>query len=209
MDSTPRTKPSRRAQQSAETSALIISTARSLFMEQGFVPTTIEKLARECGVAVQTIYNSVGTKTQILSRIIDQATSGERAPASPLEFLAAELERTATPDDVATVLSAWFAEVNGRMAPVYKVLSDAAAVDPAAATLQRARDAQRFERYLAVPGLLRDCGGLQGGQQDEDVAALIWNTGHPHAYRFLVAERGWPSERYERWCHAALAGAFS
>ncbi|MBP2374998.1 TetR/AcrR family transcriptional regulator [Paeniglutamicibacter psychrophenolicus] len=209
MESTPRPKPNRRAQQSAETSRLIISTARRLFMERGFVPTTVEKLARECGVAVQTIYNSVGNKTQILSRIIDQAASGERAPASPLEFLAAELERTTTPDDVATVLSAWFADVNGRMAPVYKVLSEAAAVDPAAASLQRARDAQRFERYLATPGLLRDRGGLQRGQDDEDVAALIWNTGHPETYRFLVAGRGWSSERYERWCHATLAGAFS
>ncbi|WP_181578205.1 TetR/AcrR family transcriptional regulator [Arthrobacter sp. AQ5-05] len=209
MESTARPKPNRRAQQSAETSSLIISTARRLFMEQGFVPTTVEKLARECGVAVQTIYNSVGNKTQILSRIIDQAASGERAPASPPEFLAVELERATAPGDVATVLSAWFAEVNGRMAPIHKVLGEAAVVDPAAATLQRARDAQRFERYLAVPRLLRDRGGLQRGQHDEDIAALIWNTGHPQTYHFLVAGRGWSPERYERWCHATLAGAFS
>lgn len=209
MESSPRTKPNRRAQQSAETSSLIISTARRLFMDQGFVPTTVGQLARESGVAVQTIYNSVGNKTQILSRIIDQAASGDRAPASPLEFLAAGLERTTAPDDVATVLSAWFAEVNGRMAPVYKILGEAAAVDPAAAALQQARDAQRFERYLAVPALLRARAGLQRGQDDEEVAALIWNTGHPRTYRFLVAGRGWSPERYERWCQATLAGAFS
>ena len=208
MESIPQ-RLNRRAQQSAQTSSLIISTARRLFMEQGFVPTTIEKLARESGVAVQTIYNSVGNKTEILSRIIDQAASGERAPASPLEFLAAELERTAVPIDVADVLAPWFAEVNGRMAPIYKILTEAAAVDPAAAALQRARDTQRFERYLAVPGLLRARGGLQHGQADEDVAALIWNTGHPQTYRFLVAERGWSQQRYKRWCHAALARAFS
>ena len=64
------------------------------------------------------------------------------------------------------------------------------------ATLQQARDVQRLDRYLAVPGLLRDRGGLQRKQSDEDVAALIWNTSHPQTYRFLVTERSWTAERY-------------
>ncbi len=178
-------------------------------MEHGFVPTTIERLARECGVAIQTIYNSVGNKTEILSRIIDQAASGEHAPASPLEFLADGLENSETPADIAVVLSSWFTGVNARMAPVHKVLSKAAAVDPAAATLQQARDSQRFDRYLAVPGLLRDRGGLQRNQSDEDVAALIWNTSHPQTYRFLVTERSWTAERYQSWCYTTLLTAFS
>lgn len=203
-------RPNRRAQQSAETRALIISAARRLFIEQGFVPTTIERLARECGVAVQTIYNSVGTKTEILSRIIDQAAAGERAPASPLEFLDKELRATDSPDAIARVLSQWFAEVNARMAPIYQVLTDAAAVDPAAAALRDARDAQRFERYLMVPALLKDGGGRANSPTaDDDLAALIWNTGHPRTYRFLLVDRGWTEARYTHWCHTVLAGAFT
>ncbi|MFL4475832.1 TetR/AcrR family transcriptional regulator [Paeniglutamicibacter sp. MACA_103] len=209
MESSRPGKPNRRVLQSAETRSLIISTARTLFVEHGFVPTTIERLARECGVAIQTIYNSVGNKTEILSRIIDEAASGEHAPASPLEFLAAELENTETPRDIAVVLSNWFTDVNARMAPIHKVLSEAAAVDPAAASLQRARDGQRFDRYLAVPGLLRERGGLQQNRPDEDVAALIWNTSHPQTYRFLVTERGWTAEKYRDWCYTTFLTTFS
>ena len=210
MDSSPPTKPNRRTQQSAETRSWIISTARTLFIKNGFVATTVDCLARECGVAIQTIYNSVGNKTQILSMIIDQAASGERAPTSPLEFLASDLEHAVTADDVAHVLSGWFAEVNARMAPINKVLIDAAAVDPAAAALQRTRDAQRFNRYMAVPGLLRDRGGLKHGQQDDEVvAAFIWNTGHPQTYRFLITERGWSEDQYAHWCYTLLSGAFA
>ena len=145
MDSSPPTKPNRRTQQSAETRSWIISTARTLFIKNGFVATTVDCLARECGVA-----------------------------------------------------------------PINKVLIDAAAVDPAAAALQRTRDAQRYDRYMAVPGLLRDRGGLKHGQQDDEVvAAFIWNTGHPQTYRFLITERGWSEDQYAHWCYTLLSGAFA
>lgn len=209
MEAVPIPRPNRRAAQSAQTRRLIVATALELFVSDGFVPTTIGRLATECGVAVQTIYNSVGNKTEILSAVIDLAAAGDDAPATPLEFLGARLEATSSPAEIAHVLADWFTEVNRRMAPVYRVLTDAAALDPAAAVLKRARDNQRFERYLLTGPLLRARGGLLGGLDDQGVAALIWSAGHPQTHGFLTGERGWDDARYSDWCRTALLAAFA
>lgn len=209
MESKQFSRPNRRVVQSAETRLLIVSTARRLFVENGYIPTSIGQLAAACGVAVQTIYNSVGSKSEVLSAVIDQAASGDQAPASPLEFLGEKLEATTTTDAMASVLGEWFRTVNGRMAPIYRVLSDAAAIDPAAAELKASRDNQRLERYALAPALIRARGGLSDGTGDEEAAAFIWSTGHPQTYDFFLNTRGWTPERYERWCSTSLAKAFA
>lgn len=209
MESEQFSRPNRRLVQSAETRLLIVSTARRLFVDNGYIPTSVGQLAGECGVAVQTIYNSVGSKSEVLSAVIDLAASGDQAPESPLEFLSERLEATTTTDAMALVLSDWFRSVNGRMASIYRVLSDAAAIDPAAAELKVSRDNQRFERYSLAPALIRARGGLSDGTGDDEIAALIWSTGHPQTYDFLLTARGWTPDRYAKWCNATLSRAFA
>ena len=40
--------------------------ARQLFAEHGYANTSVQQIAEESGVAVQTIYSSVGTKAALL-----------------------------------------------------------------------------------------------------------------------------------------------
>ena len=66
-------KQSRRDRQAAETRQEILDTAARLFAERGFAATSIKDIAAEAGVAVQTIYSSVGSKG-------DAAADGARTP---------------------------------------------------------------------------------------------------------------------------------
>src|SRR5262245_36526950 len=63
--------PSRRAKQAEQTRSEIIGAARRLFASQGYAATSVKDIAREAGVSVQTLYDSVGSKADLVRRLND------------------------------------------------------------------------------------------------------------------------------------------
>ena len=202
-------KPSRRAVQAADTRALIVSVAARLFAEQGYVPTTVEAIASESGVALQTVYNSVGNKAALLSAVLDAAASGPHSPSNVLELMRQRTAEAPDFDALIAVLADWFVEVHRRTGTVVAVIAQAAAVDPAVAKLQADRALQRLERYGEAAAAVRSRGGLRSGMSDADAAAAIWSLGHPQAYRTLVDEAGWTVKAYRGWLLRSLAAALA
>src|SRR6478672_10435727 len=70
-----------RRQRSARTRARIIEAAAHLFLDQGYLSTTIETVADQAGVAVQTVYYVFGTKPNLLAGVLDVTIAGD------LEFI--------------------------------------------------------------------------------------------------------------------------
>lgn len=205
--STPRV--SRRAVQAADTRALIVSVAGKLFAEHGYVPTTIDTIASESGVALQTVYNSVGNKAALLSAVLDAAASGPHSASNVLETMRQRTAEAPDFDALIAVLADWFVEVHRRTGPVMGVIAQAAAVDPSVEKLQAARALQRLERYREAAAAVRDRGGLRSGMSDADAAAVIWSLGHPQAYRTLVGDAGWSVRAYRGWLLRSLSAALA
>ncbi len=213
VSSTPRvgstSRVSRRAVQAADTRALIVSVAGKLFAEQGYVATTIDAIASESGVALQTVYNSVGNKAALLSAVLDAAASGPHSASNVLETMRQRTAEAPDFDALIAVLADWFVEVHRRTGPVMGVIAQAAAVDPSVEKLQAARALQRLERYLEAAAAVRDRGGLRSGMSDADAAAAIWSLGHPQAYRTLVGDAGWSVRAYRGWLLRSLSAALA
>ena len=205
--STPRA--TRRTAQAADTRLHIVATARRLFLANGYVRTTIEGIAVESGVAVQTVYNSVGNKAALLSAVLDAAASGPNAPAQVLEFMRERTRQAPDLDAMLAVLADWFVEVHQRTGAVLGVIAQAAAVDTDVEKLEKARALQRLTRYHEAAAAVRELGGLTSGMSDEDAAAAIWSLGHPQSYRTLVNDAGWTPEAYREWILRALAAALA
>ena len=55
----------------AETRREILDAARRLFAEHGYASTSVQQIAAESGVAVQTIYSSVGSKAALVLALND------------------------------------------------------------------------------------------------------------------------------------------
>ena len=68
---TTRTRPDRRQAMADQTRRDILHTARELFARQGYAATSVTDIAREAGVAVQTIYARLGSKRGMLTRPTD------------------------------------------------------------------------------------------------------------------------------------------
>src|SRR6478672_1401104 len=66
----------RRAENAAATRHSILESARQLFVSQGYGRTTVAEIAEHAGVAVDTIYATVGRKPALLRELVETSISG-------------------------------------------------------------------------------------------------------------------------------------
>ena len=204
-DSNPR---SRRSAAADQTRREIVEAARRLFLRDGYVGTTINAIADEAGVAVQTIYNSIGTKAAVLSRLLDVTIVGDHEDRGLLDRVQArpgfdDLDAGEIVRDLARMI----ADVANRIADVWQVVESAAAIDAEIAAIVARNDAQRFFGYTRGAKMMKARGGLRPGLSVEAAASIIWSLARVGNYRFLTDERGWSSDRYRRWLGQTLAHA--
>jgi AcrR family transcriptional regulator len=74
-----------KAEQSRATRQRIVAAATTLFLRDGFLTATMSAIAKETGVAVQTLYLSFTNKTAILSAAFDSAVAGDDEPIPIVE----------------------------------------------------------------------------------------------------------------------------
>lgn len=191
----------------ASTQRAIVDAATRLFLAEGYTATSIARIAREAGVAVQTIYNSIGAKRDVLSRVLDFAAAGAEAPTPVPTFMRERAERAGDPREIISELVAFWTQALARTAPVFRVIRQAAAVDPEVAELERRRSAGRLRNYGHAAGMLRDRGALRDGLSVEGAAAIIHALGHPDEFAFLVLDEGWTVERWADWVRGGLEAA--
>src|SRR5215207_8166992 len=87
-----------RARQAAETRRRVVDAAARLFLRHGYAATSINSIAAEAGVAVQTVYASMRTKREILETVIQLAVRGEEGEVSLAESVPwREIEAEADP----------------------------------------------------------------------------------------------------------------
>jgi AcrR family transcriptional regulator len=190
-----------------ETQRVIIEAASRLFLEHGYHATSIGRIASEAGVAVQTIYNAVGSKRDLLSRVLDFAAAGERAPAPVPQFMREQAEREPDPRRIIAQLIEFWRGALPRTAPIFGIIREAAAADPEIAVLERDRSAQRLRNYRQAAQLLADRDALRSGMTIDGAAAAIFAIGHPETYRALVLDGDWDDDAWANWLQTTLEGA--
>jgi AcrR family transcriptional regulator len=199
---------SRRSRAAEQTRLEIVDAARGLFLRDGYVGTTIGAIAEEAGVAVQTLYNSIGSKAAILSRLLDVTITGDHDDRSLLDRIRARpgfdtWDARAIVRDVARTIT----DVAGRIADLWEVVESAAAVDAEIAAIVAANNAGRFSGYTVAARRLSQLGALRPGLSTEAAASVVWSLAQFSSYRFLIDERGWSAGRYRRWLDETLAAA--
>ena len=183
-----------------------LEAARSLFIEVGYNATTIEAISNVADVPQATIYRLFSSKQGILKAVLDTSIVGDDEPV-PVAARPHVQRLLAGPDprDRLAGLAAISVDINQRVAPILRMLASAADSDPDAAALldDLARQRQAGQSGLATS--LEKSGALRRGLRATDAADVIHALASPELYRLLVIERGWSSEKYERWLAETLA----
>lgn len=190
----------RRAEQAAETRRAVLDAARELLDEVGYPAMTVAQIARRAGVAVDTVYASVGRKPQVLRQLVETALSGtdRTVPADRRDYV---LRIRATPGarEKITIYAEAIAAIQSRMAPVFLALRDAAARDPDTTELWREISERRARNMLDFAEDLRSTGELREDLSDGEIADILWSMNAAEYWVLLVHERGWTPERFSRW----------
>ena len=184
----------------------MVEAARTLFLERGYGATTIDAISDLADVPAATVYRLFSSKHGILKALLDASIVGddENVPMEErpqVRDLLAERD----PREQLVGFVAVTAQVNARVAPLYRVLVSAAGTDPDAAALLDTLTAQRQQGQLLVVRALARSGALRPGMRERDAADIIHALLSPELYRLLVIDRGWKPERYQPWLARTLA----
>lgn len=195
-----------RRRQAAETRLRILHSAESLFAARGYAATTMDAIAHEAGVAVDTVYASFGAKAGVLHRLLDVRVGGDEAPVSLLERPGPRAV-LAEPDSRAMLaaFASSITEILERSSAVAGILRGAAAVDGEIAELLAQMEGTRFANLRTVAVTLAERGDLRSDLDVERAAASIWALASPQVHGMLRRDRGWSQEEYSGWLAASLA----
>jgi AcrR family transcriptional regulator len=180
--------------------AAVVGAARDLFLERGYGATTIEAISEHADVPVATVYRLFASKHGILKALLDVSIVGDH-DAVPMSDRPQVRELTADLD-ARTQLEGFVgvaAQINDRVALIYRILVSAAATDPDAAALLDGLTQQRQQGQKVIARSLARAGSLRSGLKERDAADIIHALLSPEMYRLTVVDRGWPPDRYRRW----------
>jgi AcrR family transcriptional regulator len=183
----------------------VVQAARTLFLERGYGATTIEAISAVSDVPPATVYRLFSSKRGILKALLDVSIVGddEAAPLADRPHVRS-LFADRDPTNQLAGLVGVTAQVNSRTGPIYRILVSAASSDPDAAGLLDELTRQRHEGQSRIARSLARAGALRPNLRERDAADIIHALMSPEVYGLLVIDRGWPSERYERWLTAIL-----
>jgi AcrR family transcriptional regulator len=197
-----------REEQARETRRRILEAARRLLLERGYVATSIEAIAREAGVVVQTVYAAFGNKRSILTRLLDLAVGGDERHLGILEREGPQRMRLETDQRrQLRMMARGIREVLDRAGPIFAVMRAAAAADPEIAALHARIQEERLRNMTQVVDWVAQNGPLRDGLSAAELADIVWTLTSADVHKLLTADRGWSGERYERWLGDMLIAA--
>ncbi|MFG1704146.1 helix-turn-helix domain-containing protein [Nonomuraea sp. M3C6] len=198
----------RRAAQARATRRRIIDAALELFQRQGYAATTLDQIAAAAGVAVQTVYFHFGNKATVLKEIVDVLAVGDDEPIPVLDRPWAQQVRDEP--DGRRAMAIWLTNsraIFGRVAPIMKIVRDAAGADAEMAAQWETNQNQRYIAHHTLARQLADKQALRPDLSTEEAADVIFTLVSFEVYLLLTDVRGWTPDRWERWMNKILADA--
>jgi TetR/AcrR family transcriptional regulator of autoinduction and epiphytic fitness len=195
----------RRREQAQATRRAVLEAARLLFVEAGYVSTSIAGIAARANVSAETVYAIFGTKRAILAGLVDISIAGGDDAGPILDQ--AWVDELRTEPDIhrrLAILAHNGRSILERRAAIDEVVRGAATADPDIAALWQRGKAERLAGQRELLRIVVGA-GLREGLDLETAADILYAIGSPETYRLLVAERGWTGEQFEVWYGETLA----
>ncbi len=189
-----------RTEQAQMTRARILEAARRLLASGTYSSVTMEDIAKEAGVAYQTVYATFGTKLRLAQGLIEVGFPHVADAVKLFDPL-----RQSDDPELGLRTGARVSRL------IYEICADLVRFmresgDPALLAHFREREEQRLldMTQFGLPAMLQRSGRLRAGMSPPEAVAVIWALTGPDQYTQLVFQRGWTPSRYEEWLGDAL-----
>jgi AcrR family transcriptional regulator len=170
----------------------ITAAARHLFASHGYAATPIDRIARQAGVAVPTVYAAFGTKGAILESVLDAMERDADVSAVAAAMASGSVARQRD------ALAGFVTQLFTKGADVIAAARAAGDSDPGLRTLARKgmerhrREMKKIAAAWATAGAVRK--GLSATDAGESLSAITSYT----LFAELTAA-GWSPRKYESW----------
>ncbi len=192
----------RAAEERQATRRRVVEAARELFLSRGYVATTMADIAREAGVALQSVYTAGQSKADLLHLITDLAVAGDDQEVMLVdrpEFAAVAAE--SDPERQVQMLASLIATTMERLAPVWIAYREAAAVDAKAASNLVAAHRRRRETFGTMISMVPD---QRLRRPHERSADTMWAIGSIDVFLLLRTVLEWDATQYAEWLSDTL-----
>ncbi len=194
-----------RAARARETRRRIIDAALRLFVDEGYMATTMSAIAQDAGVAVQTLYLAFGSKASILSAALDVAIVGDDAPVPLIERpWVQELRVEEDGRRAVAILCRENTELFRRVAPLHVAIR-AATGDADVARLLEQDQQSRYITQREFVAILAGKPGFNTELGEERATDIVYGLLSEAVYLLFCGDRGWSVDDWSAWVTATLS----
>lgn len=191
---------SRRRASAQQRRGQIVAAARHLFGRYGYGATSIERIAREAGVAVPTVYATYRSKRALLIALLDQAEAQADVAGLQGDLRAAAGDARKQLRRLVSFACRFYAQA----ADIVEIARGAGSTDEDLLALWKVGEQRRLRSQAPLTDAWGRAGALRKGLSPEEALDMLWAmTGADH-YRLFVVERNWSADHYEAWLGQSL-----
>jgi AcrR family transcriptional regulator len=189
-----------RAAAAQETRRRISEAARLLFAERGYAGTTLEAVAAQAGVALQTVRQVFGGKSGLMAAQLDAIDQ----IGGVGELRAVVEDAAATPAQKFAALARFLRRLFEGAGDTLEAARTAGGADPALKALVEGGNRRHRMGVSGLVAQLAQAGVLAEGLDAPQAAAIAASVSGHDVYRTLQNEWNWTPEQYEAWLPIAL-----
>ena len=191
-----------RRERAKATRRRIAEAALARFSGQGYAATTMEAIANDAGVAVQTVYFTFHTKAELLIAALTIAGGGPGVAEDVLarDWIAQVIDAPTGPRRLALIVEHGN-EIYRRIGPLLP------AVQSAALAWRGLVDRRRDGMRRIVDEVFARRGELRAGLDPALALDLLFGLHRAEVFVAFTVECGWTIERYKAWQFVTLARA--
>ncbi len=198
----------RRQDQARQTRRSVLAAAENLFVMAGYGATSLQQIADEAGVSVQTIYATFGNKPALLAEVLDTTIAGddEAIAVNDRDWMHDVFNHP----DPSQRLDAYANAVAGiyqRAGDIFHVVRAAATADPDLAPLAATTEQRRRTGATSVINGIAAIDGLRHDLTTENAVDILWTLNSPDVYQRLVRDSNWSLTDYRVWLADIMARA--
>ena len=191
MESVKRTyRSTLRTEQTEVTRRRILEAARLLFARQGYQGATMDQLAEEAGVAMQTLYAAFGSKFKLAGAVIDEALASIGIP----EMVRQQAGEIGDAEQTLRYAAQVTRLVNQHLVDLESLISSADRHE-----MGQVSDRKREHNSSGVLATVLDSPRRRQDLSNDEIRDAFLALTSLTLYRMLVKERGWAADRYEQW----------
>lgn len=191
-----------RQERASRTRARIIETAYQLLVDRGWESTTMQLVANEAGVAVQTVYFVFGTKARLVAAVEEYAIAGSTPPE---QFLSQWRKSVVEQDDPASLVRTFVevdTQIKSRLAPLVAGLGGTM---PSELVQARDRESGRERFFGSLVDRLADLKVLRPSLRRDRAMDIVRAVNALSTYTDLTRRRGWSDEEWIEWMTEMLS----